>query len=67
MEYDKKILGLEYITDNIKVLRFKRVAVRDYIFLMQKEHEKLFDETFNKLINKPYSFLFEIYDSTSTD
>jgi hypothetical protein len=63
-KYDKKITDLSVQTNcnGTRVLRFKRVSVRDYIFLMQKEHQDLLDRTINHLTREPYNFLFKIYD-----
>ncbi len=44
------------------VLRFKRVSVRHYVFLIQKEHQDLIEETINWLTRDPYNFLFEIHN-----
>lgn len=64
-EYDRKItdsLGQINSPDGIKVLRFKRVSVRDFIFLIQKEHRDLIDQTIGYLRSEPCDFLFEIYN-----
>ena len=63
-EYDLKILRIrEYVNSHsdIKVLRFKRVAVRDFIFLIQEHHRELMDLTIERLTSPPLDFLFEPY------
>ena len=63
--YDRKItnsVGQIGSTDGIKVLRFKRVSVRDFIFLIQKEHRHLIDQTIDYLTSEPCNFLFELYN-----
>jgi hypothetical protein len=60
-KYDKKITDLSIQINGIKVLRFKRVSVRDYIFLIQKDHQDLIYQTINHLTRKPHNFLFEMY------
>jgi len=64
-EYDRKItdsLGQINSLNGIKVLRFKRVSVRDFIFLIQKDHQDLIDQTIDYHRSKPCDFLFEIYN-----
>lgn len=64
-EYDRKItgsLGQINSPNGIKVLRFKRVSVRDFIFLIQKEHRDLIGQTIDYLRSEPCNFLFEIYN-----
>lgn len=64
-EYDRKItdsLGQIKSPNGIKVLRFKRVSVRDFIFLIQKDHQDLIDQTIDYLRSEPCDFLFEIYN-----
>jgi hypothetical protein len=64
-KYDRKItesLGQINSPNSIKVLRFKRVSVRDFIFLIQKEHWDLIDQTIDYLTSEPYDFLFGIYN-----
>jgi hypothetical protein len=64
-EYNEKIKGLRnYINtlNSISVLRFKRVSIRDFIFLIHKDHQDLIDQTINYLTRKPCGFLFEMYD-----
>lgn len=66
-EYERKILAIsQYIKswNDIKVLRFKRGSVRDYIFLIQKEHHQLIDQTIDYLTANPRNFLFEHYALT---
>jgi hypothetical protein len=63
-EYDRKItdsLGQIRSLNGIKVLRFKRVSVRDLIFLIQEDHQDLIEQTIDYLRRGPYDFLFEIY------
>lgn len=47
--------------DKIKILKFKRVSVRHYVFLVQEEHMNLIARTMESLTREPYSFLFEEY------
>jgi hypothetical protein len=64
-EYDRKItdsLGQIKSLNGIKVLRFKRVSVRDFIFLIQKDHQDLMDQAIDYLRSEPCDFLFEIYN-----
>ena len=64
-EYDRKItdsLGQINSPNGIKVLRFKRISVRDFIFLIQKERRDLIEQTIDYLTSEPCDFLFEIYD-----
>ena len=63
-EYEKKILvNWKYVDapGDIKVLRFKRVSVRDYICLIQERHRGLMDRSIARLTSPPYDFLFEQY------
>ena len=63
-EYNRKILGVRHYVEmwnDIRVLRFKRVSVRDFVFLTQKGHQDLIDETITCLIREPYNFLFTRY------
>jgi hypothetical protein len=46
---------------NVQVLRFRRVSVRDYIFLPQPKHRNLFNELINTLKSVPYNILFDQY------
>lgn len=64
-EYNKKINEIKNKISQeieIRVLRFKRVSVRDFIFLIQKPHHDLIDQTIDHLLNKPYDSLFESYE-----
>jgi len=63
-QYDKKIIQLQSFLpqgEPIRVLRYKRISVRDYIFLPLKKHARLFNELFSYLTNPPFDFLFEEY------
>jgi len=63
-EYERKILAnWEYVSSSsdVKVLRFKRVSVRDYIFLIQEQHRDLMNRTIARLTSPPCDFLFEQY------
>jgi len=63
-EYEKKILNNRaYINswDDIEVLRFKRVSVRDFIFLIQENHRDLITRTIECLTSPPCGFLFKKY------
>ncbi len=63
-EYNRKILRLRsYVDawDDIKVLRFKRGSVRDFIFLIQDEHRSLINHTIACLTKEPYDFLYTEY------
>jgi hypothetical protein len=63
IEHNKKISGIrDYINpDGILVLRFKQKHFRDYIFLIQKKHQDLINETIKVLVTK-HDFLFRYYD-----
>jgi hypothetical protein len=62
LEYDKKFNMLADMTGcEISILRFKRVSVRNYIFLPQPKDKRLFNKLCNRLTLKPYDFLFEKY------
>jgi len=59
--YNRKILGVRHYVEmwnDIRVLRFKRVSVRDFIFLTQKDHQDLIDETITCLTRGSYNYLF---------
>jgi hypothetical protein len=63
-EYEKKILiNRKYVAlkSDVKVLRFKRISVRDYIFVIQAQHRDLVDRTIAYLTKPPCNFLFEKY------
>jgi len=63
-EYERKILSnREYVRfpGDVKVLRFKRVSVRDFIFLIQERHRELMNHTIAHLTSPPWDFLFEQY------
>jgi hypothetical protein len=61
-KYDTKFKMLSDAAGcNIQVLRFKRVSVRNYIFLPQFKHRNLFNKLFTHLTTSPYNFLFEKY------
>lgn len=65
-EYNRKIhSNRHYVNswDDIKVLRFKRVSVRDYIFLIQNRHRCLINKTIASLTREPHDFLFEKYQT----
>jgi hypothetical protein len=60
---DKLLRIKDFIHSNtFAVLRFKRISVRDYVFLMQKKHEDLFMGLFNQMLSKPKDYLFERYE-----
>ncbi len=42
----------------MKVLRFKRFSVRDYVFFYRKEQEETISKLFNVLAKPPFDFLF---------
>jgi len=63
-EYDRKILiNRKYVKSphDVKALRFRRVSVRDYIFLIQERHRDLMDRTIARLTSPPCDFLFVRY------
>jgi hypothetical protein len=65
-EYERKILtNRQYVSAHadVRVLRFKRVSVRDYIFLIQDEHRDFLNRTITRLTGLPYDFLFEGYSA----
>lgn len=45
----------------IKVLRFKRLSVRCYVFLIRSEHKDFIMGTIESLTREPWDFLFEAY------
>jgi hypothetical protein len=47
--------------DRIKIVKFKRYSVRDYVFLMQEENMNLVARTIESLTREPLSFLFQEY------
>jgi hypothetical protein len=61
-EHSRRIAELGQITscNGIKVLRFKRVSIRYFIFLLQKDHQDLIAQTIDYLRSEPCDFLFEI-------
>lgn len=62
--YNQKIIELGSLcgySEKIRVLRFKRVSVRDYIFFSQIKHQDLIDKTINLLTRSPFDFLFGEY------
>jgi len=64
-EYNEKfryLTGYGCINKCIPTLvRFRRVSVRDYIFLPQKTHLEIFAQLTTKLTSIPLSFLFRSY------
>jgi O-acetyl-ADP-ribose deacetylase (regulator of RNase III) len=63
-EYERKILtNWQYVSthEDVRVLRFKRVSVTDYIFLIQDQHRDFLNRTIARLTSPPYDFLFEKY------
>jgi hypothetical protein len=59
--YAAKIRTLETFLspgDIMRVLRFRRYSVRDYIFLVQNEHREVVDAVISRLAREPYSDLF---------
>ena len=63
-EYDRKFLSnRKYVDswDDLKVLRFKRVSVRDFVFLIQGHHRNILNRTIRNLTIEPYDFLFHQY------
>ena len=63
--YKRKLLSitttLPKAWGKIKVLKFKRVSVRHYVFLIQNEHNDLIVRTIENLTREPCNFLFEEY------
>lgn len=58
-EFRKKLLrinGLFKENIDVRVLRFLRFAVRDYIFLIQHTHKDIIDSTFDSITKEPYIF-----------
>lgn len=59
--YAAKIRTLEAFLcpgDIMRVLRFRRYSVRDYVFLVQNEHREMVDAVIGRLSGEPYSDLF---------
>lgn len=64
-EYNERLLKVNGLFEekiDVRVLRFLRFALRDYIFLIQPTHKNIIDTTFKSLTKKPYNFLFEEYN-----
>ena len=63
--YKRKLLSitanLPKAWGKIKVLKFKQVSVRHYVFLIQNEHNDLIMRTIENLTREPCNFLFEEY------
>ena len=60
-EYVQKIKRLAFCLcpgDCIRVLRFRRFSVRDYVVLVQNKHRGLVDAAIALLSGDPYSDLF---------
>lgn len=63
-EYDRKFLSNRKFIDSwedLKVIRFKRVSVRDYVFLIQHRHRDILNRAIATLTSEPYDFLFQQY------
>lgn len=63
--YDNKFLNLRDTFGDeagLRILRFKRVSVRDYVFIAQRYHKIMFDELVCRLTDRPMNFLFERYE-----
>lgn len=63
-KYDKKILSnRKYVkaTNDVQALKYKRVSVRHYIFVIQEHHRELISRTIDHLTRPPCYFLFEQY------
>lgn len=61
-EYNPKIISLRDCVDavgDVKVLRFMRFSVRDFIFLIQKEHQNIINQTIDNLTKNNFKFLYE--------
>jgi hypothetical protein len=68
VDYNNKILELQNLFQDeffMRVLRFNKISVRDYIFLIQPSHENIINSTIDSLQKEPYSFMFEEYDFRS--
>jgi hypothetical protein len=62
--YRDKILSIKphgLKKDHFRVLRFHRVSVRDYVFLIQDRHTDLIGQIIKGLTSGPCSFLFNYY------
>jgi hypothetical protein len=60
-EYAAKIRSLETFLcpgDRMQVLRFRRYSVRDYVFLVQKEHRMVVDALIGRLAGERFADLF---------
>jgi hypothetical protein len=51
-----KALGSQSL---MRILRFKRFSVRDYVFFYRKEHQATIERLFNVLTNPPSDLLFQ--------
>ncbi len=65
-EYMRRLFSVETLLkagDEVKVLKFKRVSVRYYVFLVRKEHNDFVVRTIESLTKEPCDFLFEVVHS----
>lgn len=70
IEYNNQILELQNLFQDeffIRVLRFNKISVRDYIFLIQPSHENIINSTIESLQKEPCNFMFEEYDFNNYD
>lgn len=61
-QYNRKLLDTAKLLGcavNAKVLRFKRVSVRDYLILPQPHHNEIFKLLLGLLTESPFNFLFD--------
>ncbi|MDA0525450.1 hypothetical protein [Methanococcoides alaskense] len=47
---------------DLRVLKFSRYSVRDYVFLIQQKHKHIINKTIDQLIQKPFNFMFNERD-----
>lgn len=63
-KYDAKLLSPRKFVeapDDLRILRFKRFSVRDYMFLIQKKHHDIICQAIKQLTSPPCNFLFAEY------
>ncbi len=68
VDYNNMILELQNLFQYkcfMRVLRFHKISVRDYIFLIQPSHENIINSTIDALDKEPYAFIFKEYDFRS--
>jgi len=63
-EYNAKIMSITRHVPScrdMRVVRFRRVSIRDFVFLVQPRHRRIFDTAIKEITQGPCSFLFTRY------